>query len=317
MNSLTYLSRQFDVLASPKNTPATEPSSFIPDTSDSDSASDQPALKRVRTWSSRRGFLTPKQQHKQAKRSQSQDSLNDGPKRTQSSPAEFDFLTMGNGPRKPPRKKSFVITSFDSGNSILVRSKPPAVEAGPLSTLRRTLVVRVFVVVWDALCKAWAKIRRDMRRARKEANMEEGHVTDESGEEGKSAVLMVTSPPSSPHHEPLQGESQPPNLDSPPPYAPSEEMRRHPHLPAPRRTPFHQLTKTLVLDLDETLIHSTTRSTNLTSGSGGFFGLSVFGRGNSHTPEHTVEVYLGGRSTIYHVYKRPHVDYFLRKASKF
>ena len=28
---------------------------------------------------------------------------------------------------------------------------------------------------------------------------------------------------------------------------------------------------------------------------------------------YTVEVVLGGRSTLYHVYKRPFVDYFLRK----
>lgn len=30
-------------------------------------------------------------------------------------------------------------------------------------------------------------------------------------------------------------------------------------------------------------------------------------------PGHMVEVVLGGRSTLYHVYKRPFVDYFLKK----
>lgn len=41
-------------------------------------------------------------------------------------------------------------------------------------------------------------------------------------------------------------------------------------------------------------------------------GLLGFGGKNKG---HTVEVVLGGRSTIYHVYKRPFVDYFLRKVS--
>ena len=50
------------------------------------------------------------------------------------------------------------------------------------------------------------------------------------------------------------------------------------------------------------------------SGGSGFLGLSIFGRSNKGAG-HVVEVVLGGRSTLYHVYKRPFVDYFLRKAS--
>ena len=72
---------------------------------------------------------------------------------------------------------------------------------------------------------------------------------------------------------------------------------------APRRTPFH-LPKTLVLDLDETLIHSTSRPLPA-PGIRGLFG--------ARRAAHTVEVVMGGRSTLYHVYKRPFVDYFLRK----
>ncbi|KIM23710.1 hypothetical protein M408DRAFT_77067 [Serendipita vermifera MAFF 305830] len=56
--------------------------------------------------------------------------------------------------------------------------------------------------------------------------------------------------------------------------------------------------KTLVLDLDETLIHSTSRPLRAHAEAG-----------------HMVEVVLGGRCTLYHVYKRPFVDYFLRKVS--
>jgi len=87
---------------------------------------------------------------------------------------------------------------------------------------------------------------------------------------------------------------------SPSPSLPSAVIGR-------RQTPF-QKTKTLVLDLDETLIHSTIRPMR---GSGGFFGFE-FG-GKRVGKGHVVEVVLNGRSTKYHVYKRPFVDYFLRK----
>lgn len=84
--------------------------------------------------------------------------------------------------------------------------------------------------------------------------------------------------------------------------------------------------KTLVLDLDETLIHSTSRSpTNASYGQGlfsagglgfgigsGGVGFGIWG-GRKTGPGHMVEVVLGGRSTLYHVYKRPFVDYFLKK----
>lgn len=91
--------------------------------------------------------------------------------------------------------------------------------------------------------------------------------------------------------------------------------------PATRKTtPFH-MQKTLVLDLDETLIHSTSRPFYNASGSGGLLGglgFSGLGLGNSRraSKSHMVEVVLGGRSTCYHVYKRPYVDYFLRKVRR-
>ncbi|PWN22906.1 NLI interacting factor, partial [Microstroma glucosiphilum] len=58
--------------------------------------------------------------------------------------------------------------------------------------------------------------------------------------------------------------------------------------------------KILVLDLDETLIHSTSRSPTWTA---------------LRAQHSSVNVVLDGRSVIYHVYKRPWVDYFLRKVS--
>ena len=79
------------------------------------------------------------------------------------------------------------------------------------------------------------------------------------------------------------------------------------------KTPLHQ-PKTLVLDLDETLIHSTSRPMSHAPGSGllNSFGIGRRNKGAGHM----VEVVLGGRSTLYHVYKRPFVDYFLRKVRR-
>ncbi|KAI9632045.1 NLI interacting factor-like phosphatase-domain-containing protein [Dioszegia hungarica] len=98
----------------------------------------------------------------------------------------------------------------------------------------------------------------------------------------------------------------PPQLPPPPP-------RIRPH-----HTPFH-LQKTLILDLDETLIHSTSRPLGYgTSGGGGMLGISLgglLGGRKSRREGHTVEVVLRGRSTTYHVYKRPYVDHFLKKAA--
>lgn len=61
-----------------------------------------------------------------------------------------------------------------------------------------------------------------------------------------------------------------------------------------------------MLDLDETLIHSTSRSIGL-GGSGGKRGAP------KGLKTRVVEVVLDGRSTVYTVYKRPWVDFFLRK----
>ena len=79
------------------------------------------------------------------------------------------------------------------------------------------------------------------------------------------------------------------------------------------KTPFHTQ-KTLVLDLDETLIHSTTRPLYPSGGGGGLMGFGgLVGYGRRGKSGHMVEVVMNGRSTLYHVYKRPFVDYFLRK----
>ena len=100
----------------------------------------------------------------------------------------------------------------------------------------------------------------------------------------------------------------------------------------PMSSLIHHSPKVLVLDLDETLIHSTSRSPTwsaladksksrvaVTTG-GSLLGLEGLGgvlglRGQVGVRPHQVEVVLDGRSIIYHVYKRPHVDTFLRKVA--
>ena len=88
--------------------------------------------------------------------------------------------------------------------------------------------------------------------------------------------------------------------------------------PPPKKMPGLHLQKTLILDLDETLIHSTSRPMHAHTGGGNLFNIPglgfIFGnKRGSRASGHMVEVVLGGRSTLYHVYKRPFVDYFLRK----
>ncbi|CAE6458059.1 unnamed protein product [Rhizoctonia solani] len=117
---------------------------------------------------------------------------------------------------------------------------------------------------------------------------------------------------------PRAGSTLLPNPLSPSLLTPSASAlpSRAPTPPIRRQTALHK-TKTLVLDLDETLIHSTSRPLHAhgSMGGGGLLGLSGLFGGKRQGGGHMIEVVLGGRSTLYHVYKRPFVDFFLRKVS--
>lgn len=74
--------------------------------------------------------------------------------------------------------------------------------------------------------------------------------------------------------------------------------------------------KLLVLDLDETLIHSTSRMSYASNAvTSSVDGRPTYNANTSGLKVRVVEVVLDGRSVIYHVYKRPWVDFFLRKVS--
>jgi len=109
--------------------------------------------------------------------------------------------------------------------------------------------------------------------------------------------LSIRHPPSSTTDTPPSSLPPSPGLSTSSPFSRT--------IPRPIRAPPRMTPKTLVLDLDETLIHSTSRPT------------SGIGRGRRNVPKGLkttmVEVILDGRSTMYTVYKRPWVDFFLRK----
>lgn len=93
--------------------------------------------------------------------------------------------------------------------------------------------------------------------------------------------------------------SKPSSVKSPTSPSSSLRLTKYPRNCGPPKPllPSHPLPKTLILDLDETLIHSLAKGGRMTSG-------------------HMVEVKLEKQHAIlYYVHKRPHCDDFLRKVS--
>lgn len=215
------------------------------------------------------------------------------------------------------------------------------------TVIQRTFIVRVFVAMWNAIRAAWVSlIQRDVARAAELAEEERAAIGAKQVDEEKPEQRVQVSqthrqinPPfpspssASTHAAAISYPSEKDTLHTP--LAESDLLRpMHPLVapdtstissggtsrttpPASRKMPFHLQQKTLVLDLDETLIHSTSRPI-FSSGSGGsgLLALGGFGKKNKGAG-HVVEVVLGGKSTLYHVYKRPFVDYFLRKVDDF
>lgn len=293
MNSLAYLTRQFDALASAKTPPSTPTADHPPKRNRS-----EPSFQRVSSWTAT-SLLFP------------QPSTGVFQRR---SPSLSSFVSLHKVP--PP----LVLAS--AGPSDL-RTQARS-ETNVRKILQRIFFIRVFSLVWERLQDAWLSLRRRRRLQHSSLDGRPEHVRkgDFEGEISffHSAEFQRKAMQSSP---PVDSKPLPPatiplphnvtlNLRS------SESSASPSRSPTPvlaaRKTPFHQ-PKTLVLDLDETLIHSTSRPMNsLASGRSGFFGLGSFG-GRNKGASHMVEVVLGGRSTLYHVYKRPFVDFFLRTVS--
>ncbi|KAJ3764123.1 NLI interacting factor-like phosphatase [Lentinula raphanica] len=281
MNSLTYLSRQFDVLATPKAPPSTPTKEEFRQLA----SSTEPSLQRVKTWSTRAFFA--------------QGAGPSGhPKRSHSSPTVAALTTTTTSPMVENKRQKHTE-----------------------SLISRIFYLRVLALAWDSFRAAWTSLInssllwRDSNKVI--APEEKPPLSEESSESSDedSPPLTARNPSSTflthSNSDPISLEQKQPNpsITVHPPSDSVSSTRSATPVLGGRKTPFHSQ-KTLVLDLDETLIHSTSRPINITSSSG-LFGFGARKGG----PGHVVEVMLGGKSTLYHVYKRPFVDFFLRTVS--
>jgi CTD nuclear envelope phosphatase 1 len=279
MNSLSYLSRQFDALGGARSPrPGTERRrSFLDDRHPSRSSEGSKPT-RMKTWTTKPFMLDPPP-------SQSR------PKRSYSSPADLVSLAS---PTRP--------MNLDSGTPPSAAIDPPA-KSPAQRWLSRVFLVRVIIFAWDTLRNAWSSILHlTSQRPPTPVTItvlsppEKDTSDDDTSDESTPGSPSRPRSPHQSHPPPLSTQSSDPGLN------PSRAST--PNL-ATRKSPFH-LPKTLVLDLDETLIHSTSRPIAWSSSGWGFFGR------RNQTAGHVVEVMLAGKSTVYHVYKRPFVDFFLR-----
>ncbi|KAF8192555.1 NLI interacting factor-like phosphatase-domain-containing protein [Pholiota molesta] len=236
---------------------------------------------------------------------------------------QFDVLAA---PRAPPN------TPTRDRHPALPRPPPPpaAPDAAPRSkapleaVIDQIFFIRVFLMVWDRLKAAWSSLVAwpsvlglDPKGKRRAAPPD--LVVDDAPSPAAALALtlartLTPTRPTSLSISLLQTQSREPTVSvvqaSPTPS--SSSRAGTPGAPA-KKTPFHRQ-KTLVLDLDETLIHSTSRPFPPQYNGSGLLSLVSFGSRNKGAG-HMVEVVLGGRSTLYHVYKRPFVDFFLRTVS--
>ncbi|KAJ8086555.1 Nuclear envelope morphology protein 1 [Marasmius tenuissimus] len=280
MNSLTYLSRQFDVLASSKTPPSTPSSEHPPD----------PPLKRVKTWStSLFSPLSTSHSYHRKRRS------------------SFSSLDVQNSPARVASTSK--ASSLSSESQILPKSRSDSI-------IGRIYLIRVLAWAWETFRRAWASLITNCRPAVKDdvSSMDEKRILVVEESTDDEAVITIPSTSLAANRR----TSVPPAISlSPPPSRADESTSSTPRSATPtlttRKSPF-LFQKTLVLDLDETLIHSTSRPIPHYTGSTGLFGLRAFGSRKAGAG-HVVEVVLGGRSTCYHVYKRPFVDFFLRTVS--
>ena len=328
MNSLSYLSRQFDaIVASSSSSSAASPSSDRPRSTSSPGPS-QTSHRRASLSSSLHPTRTP--------------AL-----RSSRMPVTFRFFDAPASSTVPvptpqsPTEQTPVGPFVPSSQSPMTPSTSQQIHPKSSPDLISQLAfVRVLFALWTLLRNAWRSLSIRARHSVPEPEIEvesdpdpqeavRSHggvdLDDDSSEEGiiirrrpKPGLLhyelqdirpdSLLSPSTVTNYDkliitPVKESSSPMRLTPTPP-----PISHQPHRP----TPFHSQ-KTLVLDLDETLIHSTSRPfTNYSHSPSSLFGLKAFRRGSLGT-SHTVQVVLGGKCTTYHVYKRPFVDYFLRK----
>ena len=326
MNSLSYLSRQFDaIVASSSSSSAASPSPNRPRSASSPGSSQTPP-RRASLPSS---LHPPSPSIRQSRRISATFRLLDTPT-SSTIPIPSPQSPTEQTPVGPFVPSSQSPMSPSTSQQIHPKSSPDLIS--------QLAFVRVLFALWTLVRNAWRSLSRGRHYvpepeievesepvAQEVVGSEGGIDQDESsGEEGiviqrkyrpdlwrrlevqdldpKLLLSPSTNTGSDPRMSTKESSTPMRLTPTPPP------MSQQPTRP----TPFHSQ-KTLVLDLDETLIHSTSRPfTNFSHSPSNIFGLKAFRRGTLGT-SHTVEVVLGGKRTTYHVYKRPFVDYFLRK----
>ncbi|KAH9458604.1 hypothetical protein MJO28_005659 [Puccinia striiformis f. sp. tritici] len=192
---------------------------------------------------------------------------------------------------------------FDSGDLLIQPTTPTPPPSTPSSTirlsdlnpyplLRRLLPVRLAVKLYILICKFLSLFDLHHLLSTPDSSSSTDSIT--TNQETKLFKLMWSKLTRT-------------NLISKQP----QQQQQLKSKQAPSTTS-RKKTKTLVLDLDETLIHSTSRL----GGIGGV-GSSWSNQSNSYTglKVRVVEVVLDGRIVVYHVYKRPWVDFFLKTVS--
>jgi CTD nuclear envelope phosphatase 1 len=272
MNTLGFVARQIDSIAVPA--PRAPPSTPT-------SEGHEPAnIRRVSTWST--SLLFPPR-----------------PQRTQSSPS----FVLQRPPSGSISSKSTQIPTHD----LPIQDPPQSRSKHDLeSVINQIFFLRVFLVVWSKLKVAWTSLVGQMD-GMYAFNWRRAFVTIEINTRPTSTTTLSPSPSSlhlSTHHSHNDSETSPVSEASTERPAPARQSAAA--ALSTKKSPFH-LQKTLVLDLDETLIHSTSRPLSAQGGWGfGSLGKRQIPAGRM------VEVVLNGKSTLYHVYKRPFVDFFLR-----
>ncbi|KAF9534879.1 NLI interacting factor-like phosphatase-domain-containing protein [Crepidotus variabilis] len=222
------------------------------------------------------------------------------PQRSQSSPHFASTSATTTATTTPPKPPPTI--TIDPPTLTVVTPAPPRSKKHIETVIDQIFFLRVFLLVWDHLKSAWSSLAEGIAVLK--------WRLDVKGK-GKAIESNLVLEPALLQHSLDSARTATPTLESLSPPATATSRSTTPTLSA-RKTPFHR-PKTLVLDLDETLIHSTSRPISVQGGSG-LISLGSWGKGDKPAG-HMVEVVLQGRSTLYHVYKRPFVDFFLRTVS--
>lgn len=324
MNSLSYLSRQFDAIVASASSSAASTSSRRPRSASSPGPS-QSSPRRASLPSS---LLPTRPSARQPRRISATFRLFEA-----SASSTMPILTP-----QSPTEQTPVGPCVTSSQSPMSPSASQQIHSKSSPDLISQLAfVRVLLALWTLVRNAWRsllirgrhsvpepEIKVESDPVPQEVVRSQGGIDleDDSSEEGivirrRPKLCLLRCEIQDLRPEPLLSPSTTTTSDviRTPVRESSSPMRLTP-TPPPlshhRPTPFHSQ-KTLVLDLDETLIHSTSRPfANYSHSPSSLFGLKAFRRG-SFGNSHTVQVMLGGKCTTYHVYKRPFVDYFLRK----